>query len=66
MAVLHDAKDQYQHFTVAIYCTVYDVQKLADLVPGAVSAVVSTFATPLLRALAGPVTKAVLERINRQ
>lgn len=31
MAVLHDAKDQYQHFTVAIYCTVYDVQKMADL-----------------------------------
>ncbi len=27
----HDVEDHYQNFAVAIYCTVYDVQKMADL-----------------------------------
>ncbi len=31
MSILHDTKDRYQNFNVAIYCTVYDVQKMADL-----------------------------------
>jgi hypothetical protein len=37
---------------------------LAEMVPGAVSAVVSTFATPILGGLSGPVTKIVLERLR--
>ncbi len=31
MASLHDPTDSYQHFNVAIYATVYDVQQMADL-----------------------------------
>ncbi len=37
---------------------------LAGLVPGAVSAVVSVFATPILGGLAGPVTKFVLDKFR--
>lgn len=37
---------------------------LAELAPGAVSAAVSTFATPILAGLAGPVTKFVLDRFR--
>jgi hypothetical protein len=37
---------------------------LADFVPGAVGAVVGTFATPILSGIAGPVTKIVLERLR--
>jgi hypothetical protein len=40
------------------------VDGLVGLVPGAVSAVVSTFATPLLGGIVGPVTKFVLEKIT--
>lgn len=44
------------------------VAKLVDgfvsLVPAAASAVVSVFATPILGAVAGPVTKFVLDRIQ--
>ncbi len=39
---------------------------LVGLVPAAVSAVVSTFATPLLAGIAGPVTKFVLDQIQRK
>ncbi|MFN2108160.1 MAG: hypothetical protein ACK2UI_00740, partial [Anaerolineae bacterium] len=31
MSILHDPQDRYRNFEVAIYCTVYDVQKMADL-----------------------------------
>jgi hypothetical protein len=31
MTALHNAADSYQHFSVAIYATVYDVQQMADL-----------------------------------
>jgi hypothetical protein len=37
---------------------------LAGLVPGAVSALVSAFASPVIGGLAGPVTKFVLDRIQ--
>jgi len=37
---------------------------LVGLVPGAVSAVVSTFASPILAGIAGPVTKFVLDKIQ--
>jgi hypothetical protein len=40
------------------------VDGLADLVPGAVSAVVSAFATPILGGIAGPVTRFVLDKIQ--
>lgn len=39
---------------------------LANLVPGAVAAVVSAFGTPLLSGLAGPVTQFVLDRLKRR
>ena len=42
------------------------VQSLVDLVPGAASAVVNTFATPILSALTGPVTAYVLSKLRRQ
>jgi len=31
MTIFHDIKDRYRNFNVAIYCTVYDVQNMADL-----------------------------------
>jgi hypothetical protein len=40
------------------------VKGLVGLIPGAVSAVVSAFATPLLGGIAGPVTKYVLDEIQ--
>jgi hypothetical protein len=40
------------------------LDRLVDLVPGAVGAVTSLFATPILAALAGPTTKFVLEKIR--
>jgi len=40
------------------------VDGLATLVPGAVGAVVSLFATPILAGIAGPVTKFVLEQLK--
>lgn len=40
------------------------IDKLVDLVPGAVSAVVSTFASPVLGGLVGPVTQFVLDKIQ--
>ena len=40
------------------------VDGLVDLVPAAVGAVVSMFATPLLGGIAGPVTKYVLDKIK--
>jgi hypothetical protein len=40
------------------------VEGIVKLVPGAVSAVVSTFGTPLLGGLAGPVTKYVLNKVK--
>ena len=39
---------------------------LTDLVPGAVSAVVSSFATPVIGGLVGPVTKIVLDSLLRR
>ena len=39
---------------------------LANLVPGAVAAVVSAFGTPLLAGLAGPVTQFVLGQLKRR
>ena len=39
---------------------------LANLVPGAVAAVVSAFGTPLLGGIAGPVTQFVLEQLKRR
>jgi hypothetical protein len=40
------------------------IEGLAGLVPGAVSAVVGAFATPLLGGIAGPATKYVLDKIQ--
>ena len=40
------------------------VKGLVGLIPGAVSAVVSAFATPILGGIAGPVTKYVLDEIQ--
>jgi len=40
------------------------VEGIVELVPGAVSAVVSAFATPILGGLAGPVTKFVLDKVQ--
>jgi hypothetical protein len=40
------------------------VDGLVGLVPGAVSAVVSAFATPLLGGIAGPVTQFVLDKLQ--
>ena len=40
------------------------VEGLVGLVPGAVSAVVGAFASPVLSGIAGPVTKYVLEKIE--
>lgn len=40
------------------------VNGLAALVPGAVGAVVSTFASPLLAGVAGPITASVLKRLR--
>jgi PPE-repeat protein len=39
---------------------------LADLIPGAVAAVVGAFATPLLSGMAGPVTQYVLGQLRRR
>lgn len=41
------------------------VDGLVALVPGAIGAVVSTFATPILGGIAGPVTKYVLDKLNK-
>jgi hypothetical protein len=41
------------------------VDGLVELVPGALSAVVSMFATPLLGGLVGPATKLVLDHIRK-
>ncbi|HJX84048.1 MAG TPA: hypothetical protein VJ723_06870 [Candidatus Angelobacter sp.] len=40
------------------------VKGIVALVPGAVSAVVSTFATPILGGIVGPITKYVLDEIQ--
>lgn len=40
------------------------VEGLVGLVPGAVSAIVSTFATPILGGIAGPATKYVLDKLK--
>jgi hypothetical protein len=40
------------------------VEGIVNLVPSAVSAVVSAFGTPLLGGLAGPVTKYVLDKVK--
>ncbi len=40
------------------------VEGVAGLIPGAVSAVVGAFATPLLGGIAGPATKYVLDKIQ--
>jgi hypothetical protein len=40
------------------------VEGIVGLVPGAVSAVVSAFATPVLGGIAGPVTKYILDTIQ--
>jgi hypothetical protein len=40
------------------------VDGLVGLVPGAVSAVVSAFATPLLGGIAGPATQLVLDKLQ--
>jgi len=40
------------------------VEDLVGLIPGAVSAVVSAFATPVLGGIAGPATKYVLDKVQ--
>jgi hypothetical protein len=40
------------------------VEGIVDLIPGATSAVVSAFATPILGGIAGPVTQYVLGKIT--
>jgi hypothetical protein len=42
------------------------VEGLVGLVPSAASAVVGAFGTPLLSAIAGPITKYVLDKIQRK
>lgn len=41
------------------------VEGLTAMVPGAIGAVVSLFATPILGGIAGPVTKYVLDKLNK-
>lgn len=41
------------------------IDSLVRLVPGAVSAVISAFGSPLLAGIAGPATRAILDRIRR-
>lgn len=40
------------------------IDGLADMAPGAVGAVISTFANPILAGIAGPVAKFVLNRLQ--
>ena len=40
------------------------VDGLVEMVPGAIGAVVSLFATPILGGIAGPVTKFVLDKLK--
>lgn len=40
------------------------IDSLLDLVPGALSALVTMFANPILGALVGPVTKSILDRLH--
>jgi hypothetical protein len=40
------------------------IEGLVQLVPAAVTAVVSTFASPILAGVAGPVTKYVLDKLQ--
>ena len=40
------------------------IEGLVGLVPGAVSAIASAFATPVLGSIAGPVTKFVLDKLK--
>jgi hypothetical protein len=42
------------------------IDGLVELVPGAATAVVSAFATPILGGIAGPVTKYVLDKLRGQ
>jgi hypothetical protein len=42
------------------------IEGLVGLVPGAVSAIVSAFATPLVGGIAGPATKYVLDKIQHK
>lgn len=42
------------------------IDEIVELVPGAVSAVVSMFATPVLGGLVGPVTKFVLDKFRNK
>lgn len=42
------------------------INGLIELVPSAVTAVTSAFATPLLAGVAGPVTTYVLEQLQRE
>ena len=42
------------------------VDGIVGLVPGAVSAVVGAFATPILGGIAGPVTQYVLDKMKGQ
>ena len=42
------------------------IDGLVEMVPGAVSMVVSTFATPVLAGVVGPVTKFVLDKFKKR
>jgi hypothetical protein len=42
------------------------IDGLVELVPGAVSAVTAIFVNPVLAGLTGPVTKFVLDKIQRK
>jgi hypothetical protein len=42
------------------------IDRLVELAPRAVSTIVSTFASPILSRIAGPVTKFVLEKIQKE
>lgn len=60
---LHDELSKGQNANAERINTIID--GLVEMVPGALSAVVSMFANPILGALVGPATKLVLDHIKK-
>lgn len=66
LQAVHDLRDEVAKGNDADDSTLAKlIDKLVDMVPGAVGTVVSTFATPILGGIAGPVTKFVLDKFKR-
>ncbi len=66
LQAVHDLRDEVTKGNDADDSTLAKlIDKLVDMVPGAVGTVVSTFAAPILGGIAGPVTKFVLDKFKR-